>query len=145
MTVMRSTVRTARPALVGRRWWVFARGAALAVWAVAVVAAAGAVTLVLAMHRSGVRIPEVYLDNIWPALVLPAVGLLLIGRAQYRLAGWLFTLGGLLWPWLRASVEWIDLVSRTAEMGRLWVPVALAVGAWLVLGPVLLLLVLSDD
>jgi two-component system, NarL family, sensor kinase len=95
MTVMRSTVRTARPALVGRRWWVSARGAALAVWAVAVVAVAGAVTLVLAMHRSGVRIPEVYLDNIWPALVLPAVGLLLIGRAQYRLVGWLFTLGGL--------------------------------------------------
>ena len=60
-------------------------------------------------------------------------------------AGLFFTLGGLLWPWLRASIEWIDLVSRTAEIGRFWVPIGLAVGAWLVLAPVLMLIVLSDD
>ena len=60
-------------------------------------------------------------------------------------AGLFFTLGGLLWPWLRASIEWIDVVSRTAEIGRFWVPIALAVGAWLVLAPVVMLIVLSDD
>ena len=60
-------------------------------------------------------------------------------------AGLFFALGGLLWPWLRASIEWIDLVSRTAEIGRFWVPIGLAVGAWLVLAPVLMLIVLSDD
>jgi predicted anti-sigma-YlaC factor YlaD len=60
-------------------------------------------------------------------------------------AGLLFTMGGLLWPWLRASASWIDSLTTATEVGRLWVPFALAVGAWLVLAPVLLLLMLSDD
>jgi hypothetical protein len=60
-------------------------------------------------------------------------------------AGLFFTLGGLLWPWLRASIEWIDAVSRTAEIGSFWVPIGLAIGAWLVLAPVVMLIVLSDD
>jgi hypothetical protein len=30
-------------------------------------------------------------------------------------------------------------------MGRFWVPIGLAVGAWLILAPVLMLIVLSDD
>jgi hypothetical protein len=60
-------------------------------------------------------------------------------------AGLFFTLGGLLWPWLRASIEWIDAISQTAEIGRFWVPIGLAVGAWLILAPVLMLIVLSDD
>ena len=57
----------------------------------------------------------------------------------------LFTLGGLLWPWLRASVAWIEGFSQAADVGRLWVPLMLAFGVWLVLGPVLLLVALSDD
>ena len=57
----------------------------------------------------------------------------------------LFTLGGLLWPWLRASVGWIEGFSQAADVGRLWVPLVLAFGVWLVLGPVLLLVALSDD
>ena len=57
----------------------------------------------------------------------------------------LFTLGGLLWPWLRASVGWIEGLSQATDVGRLWVPLALAFGAWIILGPVLLLVALSDD
>ena len=57
----------------------------------------------------------------------------------------LFTLGGLLWPWLRASVGWLEGLSQAAEVGRLWVPLALAFGVWIVVGPVLLLVALSDD
>jgi hypothetical protein len=60
-------------------------------------------------------------------------------------AGLFFTLGGLLWPWLRASLDWIDAASRLADVGRLWVPFALAVGAWLILAPVVLFLVLSEE
>jgi hypothetical protein len=54
-------------------------------------------------------------------------------------------LGGLLWPWLRASIQWIDAASRLADVGTLWVPLALAVGGWLVVAPLLLLLVLSEE
>ena len=60
-------------------------------------------------------------------------------------AALLFVLGGLLWPWLRESVVWIDNVSRAVDMGRLWLPLALTLGASLVLAPLVLLLVLSDD
>jgi predicted anti-sigma-YlaC factor YlaD len=60
-------------------------------------------------------------------------------------AAMLFTLGGLLWPWLRASFGAIDDLTRVADVGRPWLPLALAVGGWLVLAPVLLLLALSDD
>ncbi len=60
-------------------------------------------------------------------------------------AGLFFTLGGLLWPWLRASLDWIDAASRLADVGRLWVPFGLAVGAWLILAPVVLFLVLSEE
>jgi hypothetical protein len=57
----------------------------------------------------------------------------------------LFMLGGLLWPSLRASITWIDRVSLAVDMGRFWLPVAVALGAWLVLAPVVLLFALSDD
>ena len=60
-------------------------------------------------------------------------------------AALLFTLGGLLWPWLRASFGWIEGLSQITDVGRLWVPLALAFGVWIVLGPVLLLVALSDD
>ena len=60
-------------------------------------------------------------------------------------AGLLFMLGGLLWPWLRASVGVIDSFASLAELGRPWVPFALAVGGWLILAPLLLVLALSDD
>lgn len=60
-------------------------------------------------------------------------------------AGLFFALGGLLWPWLRASIQWIDAVSQMADVGTLWVPLALAVGGWLVVAPLLLLLVLSEE
>jgi hypothetical protein len=60
-------------------------------------------------------------------------------------AGLFFALGGLLWPWLRASIQWIDAVSRLADVGTLWVPFALAVGGWLVVAPLLLLLILSEE
>jgi hypothetical protein len=56
-----------------------------------------------------------------------------------------FALGGLLWPWLRASIQWIDSASRLTDVGTLWVPLALAVGGWLVVAPLLLLLVLSAE
>jgi hypothetical protein len=57
----------------------------------------------------------------------------------------LFMLGGLLWPSLRASITWIDQVSQAVDIGRFWLPATLAVGASLVLAPVLLLFVLLDD
>ena len=57
----------------------------------------------------------------------------------------LFTLGGLVWPWLRASVTWIDQVSRVVDLGHAWLPLAVAIGAWLVLAPVVFLFALSDD
>jgi hypothetical protein len=60
-------------------------------------------------------------------------------------AGLFFALGGLLWPWLRASIQWIDAASQLADVGTLWVPLALAVGGWLVVAPLLLLLVLSEE
>jgi hypothetical protein len=60
-------------------------------------------------------------------------------------AGLFFALGGLLWPWLRASIQWVDSASRLADVGTLWVPLALAVGGWLVVAPLLLLLVLSAE
>jgi hypothetical protein len=60
-------------------------------------------------------------------------------------AGLFFALGGLLWPWLRASIQWIASASRLADVGALWVPLALAVGGWLVVAPLLLLLVLSAE
>jgi hypothetical protein len=60
-------------------------------------------------------------------------------------AGLLFMLGGLVWPSLRESVAWIDLISQVADTGRFWLPLALVVGAWLVLAPVVLLFALSDD
>jgi hypothetical protein len=51
----------------------------------------------------------------------------------------------LLWPSLRASITWIDQVSQAVDIGRFWLPATLAVGASLVLAPVLLLFVLLDD
>ena len=54
-------------------------------------------------------------------------------------------LGGLVWPSLRESVAWIDLISQVADPGRFWLPLALAISAWLVLAPVVLLFALSDD
>lgn len=57
----------------------------------------------------------------------------------------LFTLGGLFWPWLRASVAWIDQVSHVVDMGHVWPPLTLAIGAWLILAPVVFLFALSDD
>jgi signal transduction histidine kinase len=95
MTAMPLTVHAGPPQAAGRRWWPSSRAAALVVWIVAVAAAAGAVTFVLLVHRSGRPMPEVYLDNIWLALVLPAVGFVLVGRGSYRMVGWLFALGGL--------------------------------------------------
>ena len=60
-------------------------------------------------------------------------------------AALLFMLGGLVWPSLRESVAWIDLISQVADPGRFWLPLALAISAWLVLAPVVLLFALSDD
>src|SRR5262245_23997678 len=59
--------------------------------------------------------------------------------------GFCFTLGGLLWPWLRASITLVDRMTLAAEVGRFWVPLVVGAGAWLVLAPILLLLVLSDE
>src|SRR4051794_36987537 len=95
MTALPLTVHAGPPQAGGRRWWPSPRAAALVVWIVAVVAAAGGVPLVLLVLRSGRPMPEVYLDNIWLALVLPAVGFVLVGRGPYRMVGWLFALGGL--------------------------------------------------
>jgi signal transduction histidine kinase len=78
-----------------RRLRLSARVAALATWILAVAAAAAAVAFVLALRRSGAAVPEVYLENVWPALVLPGAGLLLVGRVPYRTVGWLFCAGGL--------------------------------------------------
>jgi hypothetical protein len=51
---------------------------------------------VLTLRRSGGPVPEVhFLGNVWSALVLPAAGLLLVGRLPYRTIGWLFSVGGL--------------------------------------------------
>jgi signal transduction histidine kinase len=51
---------------------------------------------VLTLRRFGGPVPEVYfLGNVWSALVLPAAGLLLVGRLPYRTIGWLFSVGGL--------------------------------------------------
>jgi two-component system, NarL family, sensor kinase len=94
LTTTPSTVRV-RPRWAGRRWRLSAHGAALAAWVVAVGAAAAAVLLVMMLRRSGGPVPEVYLGNVWPALVLPGAGLLLVGRPPYRAVGWLFTVGGL--------------------------------------------------
>ena len=60
-------------------------------------------------------------------------------------ASLLFMLGGLVWPSLRESVAWIDLISHVADTGRFWLPLAVAIAAWLVLAPVVLLFALSDD
>lgn len=76
------------------RWRLSARVLALTAWILAVAAAATAVGLVLALRRSGSPVPEVYLDNILLALVLPGAGLPLVGRAPYRVVGWLFVAAG---------------------------------------------------
>jgi anti-sigma factor RsiW len=60
-------------------------------------------------------------------------------------AALLFVLGGLLWPWLQASFVWIDRVSQAIDLGRFWLPLALMLGASLVLAPLVLFFVLSDD
>ncbi len=57
----------------------------------------------------------------------------------------LFSLGGLLWPSLRESIAWIDRLSHSVELGQFWLPAALALGAGLIVAPVVLLFVLSDD
>jgi len=57
----------------------------------------------------------------------------------------LFVLGGLLWPWLRASFDWVDSLSQQADLGHFWLPLAIMLGASLVLAPLILLFVLSDD
>lgn len=36
-------------------------------------------------------------------------------------------------------------VCRDVDVGRLWFPIALAAGAWIVVAPLVLLVVLSDD
>src|SRR3954451_2129863 len=95
MTAMPLTVDAGPSQVAGRRWWPSLRTLVLVVWVVAVVAVAGAVTFVLLVNRSGLPMPQVYLDNIWPALVLPAVGFVLVGRGSYRMVGLLFALSGL--------------------------------------------------
>jgi hypothetical protein len=60
-------------------------------------------------------------------------------------AGLFLALGGLLWPVLRGSFDLTDVAGGIVDMGRLWVPLGIAVGAWLVLAPVLMWLVLSED
>jgi hypothetical protein len=57
----------------------------------------------------------------------------------------LFVLGGLAWPWLRESVAWIEQISQAVDTGRFWLPLAVGIGAWLVLAPVVFLFALSDD
>jgi hypothetical protein len=57
----------------------------------------------------------------------------------------LFMLGGLAWPWLRESVAWVDWISQVVDTGRFWLPLALAIGVWLVLAPVVFLFALSHD
>jgi two-component system, NarL family, sensor kinase len=89
------TKRADPPGRIRRRWRVSPRGVALIIWVLAVGAAAAGVGFVLALRRSGAPIPEVYLSNIWSALVLPAAGLLLISRVAYRMVGWLLVVGGL--------------------------------------------------
>src|SRR5688572_2172051 len=95
MTAMPLTVHAGPPEAAGRRWWPSPGPAVLVAWIVAVAAAAGAVTFVLLVHRSGRPMPQVYLSNVWPALVLPAVGFVLVGHGPYRMIGWLFALGGM--------------------------------------------------
>ena len=67
------------------------------------------------------------------------------GVAAAVAAALLFVLGGLLWPWLRASFVWVDRVSQAVDMGAFWLPLALTLGASLVLAPLVLLFVLSDE
>ncbi len=95
MTMTPLTVRSGSLQEAGRRWWAAERVVVLIVWIVAVVAAAAAVTFVLAVRWSGLPMPEVYLENLAPALVMPAAGLLLVGRMRYRMVGWWFAVGGL--------------------------------------------------
>jgi len=52
---------------------------------------------------------------------------------------------GLVWPSLRESIAWIDQLSHAIDVGQFWLPAALAVGASLIVAPVVLLLVMSDD
>jgi hypothetical protein len=96
---------------------------------VAVAAAAGAVGFVLALRRSGGPVPQVYLDNIWLALLLPAVGLLLVGRVPYRLIGGLFAVGGLgagLAAFGFAFAAWA--VNRPGLYG--WAGAGIWIGRW---------------
>lgn len=67
------------------------------------------------------------------------------GAGGLLAAGVLFVLGGLLWPQVEASAATIGRITLAAGMGGLWLPIALAAGAWVVLAPVVLLVVLSDD
>ena len=95
MTMLPLTMRSGSLQEAGRRWWAAERVVVLVVWIVAVVAAAAAVAFVLAVRWSGLPMPEVFLENLAPALVMPAVGLLLVGRMRYRMVGWWFAVGGL--------------------------------------------------
>jgi signal transduction histidine kinase len=109
----------------------------------AVGAAAGAVAFVLALRRFDLPVPEVYLDNVWLAVVLPAVGLLLVGRVPYRTVGWLFAVGG-----LGAGVAALGFafaawaVTRPSLYG--WAGAGVWVGRWIwmagMLGPLVVLL-----
>jgi signal transduction histidine kinase len=85
------------------------------------------------MRRHGEPLPETYLGNVWSALVLPGVGLLLIGRAQWRTMGWLFSAGGVsaglaavafAWAaWAGAQPDWVG-----------WAGWAVWVGSWAWMG-----------
>ncbi|MBO3751717.1 sensor histidine kinase [Streptosporangiaceae bacterium NEAU-GS5] len=137
--------RADRPGPAWRGWRMSARAVALTGWIVAVVAAAVAVGMVLALRRSGGPVPQVYLDNVWPALVLPGAGLLLVGRPPYRAIGRLFVLAGVgaglaafgfafaawavhrpgLYGWAGAGVwagKWMWMAGLLPPLAMLWLP-----------------------
>lgn len=140
MTLLKA--RVGQRSVVGRRWEVSPRRVGLVVWALSVGAAAGAVVLVVAVRRSGDPLPEVYLGDVWSALVLPAVGLCLVNGSVYRRVGWLFGVGGLGSGLAAFGFAWAAWAERKPSLVG-WAGAGVWIGSWVwQAGPLVAVLVL---
>ena len=115
--------------------------AAVAVWVVSVALASGAVVFVLALKRSGDPVPEVFLGNVWTALVFPAAGMLLVRLAPFRLMGWVLSAGGFGSGLAGFGFAWAAWAAHRHGWDG-WAGVGVWVGSWVwMAGPLAIVVV----
>jgi two-component system, NarL family, sensor kinase len=141
VVVVRPVSRWRRSRALFRLRRVSGGAAAVAVWVVSVALAGGAVAFVLALKRSGEPVPEVFLGNVWTALVFPAAGMLLVRFPPFRLMGWVLGVGGLgsgLAAFGFAAAAWAT--ARHGLDG--WAGMGVWVGSWVwMAGPLAIVVV----